>query len=202
MEELANSLAKERSLLVMGRGYQYATCLEGALKIKELTYMHSEGILSGELKHGPLAMVDENMPVIMIVMNVCLLSLLVFSFLFAVKMATSTTSSSYCIESVTSMHNKMTLKRNTLQDSTLTKSQNALEQVSARRGRPIVICTKDTIERVKSHAYKTIMVPETTDCLQGILTVIPLQLLSFHIAVKKGLDVDCPRNLAKSVTVE
>jgi glucosamine 6-phosphate synthetase-like amidotransferase/phosphosugar isomerase protein len=71
MEELATSLAKERSLLVMGRGYQYATCLEGALKIKELTYMHSEGILSGELKHGPLAMVDENMPVIMIVMNVC-----------------------------------------------------------------------------------------------------------------------------------
>ena len=71
MHDLAETLYLERSLLVMGRGYQYSTCLEGALKIKELTYMHSEGILSGELKHGPLAMVDENMPVIMIVMNVC-----------------------------------------------------------------------------------------------------------------------------------
>lgn len=89
-----------------------------------------------------------------------------------------------------------------MQDSTLSKSQNALEQVSARRGRPIVICNKDTVARVKEHAYKAIVVPDTVDCLQGILTVIPLQLLSFHIAVKKGLDVDCPRNLAKSVTVE
>eukprot|EP01134_Creolimax_fragrantissima_P008264 CFRG8264T1 len=156
IEEIAKHFAKERSLLVMGRGYQYSTCLEGALKIKELTYIHSEGILSGELKHGPLAMVDENMPVIMIVMN----------------------------------------------DSTLAKSHNALQQVHARSGRPIVICTKEIEASVKEFAYSTIVVPETVDCLQSILTVIPLQLMSYHIAVQKGLDVDCPRNLAKSVTVE
>ncbi|KNC84812.1 glucosamine-fructose-6-phosphate aminotransferase [isomerizing] 2 [Sphaeroforma arctica JP610] len=156
IEELSKQFATERSLLVMGRGYQYATCLEGALKIKELTYIHSEGILSGELKHGPLALIDEDMPVVMIVMN----------------------------------------------DSTLDKSHNALQQVHARGGRPIVICTPETEAGVKEFAYKTICIPSIVDCLQSILTVIPLQLMSYHIAVHKGLDVDCPRNLAKSVTVE
>lgn len=156
IQDLSETLYKERSLLVMGRGYQYATCVEGALKIKELTYMHSEGILSGELKHGPLAMIDENMPVIMVV----------------------------------------------IRDSTFTKSQNALEQVTARHGRPIVICTQDSVAALSKSAYKTIVIPHTVDCLQGILSIIPLQLLSYHLAVKKGLDVDCPRNLAKSVTVE
>jgi len=156
IQELSESLYKERSLLVMGRGYQYSTCVEGALKIKELTYMHSEGILSGELKHGPLAMIDENMPVIMVI----------------------------------------------IQDSTYSKSQNALQQITARAGRPIVICTADAVEDLSKSAYKTIVIPSTVDCLQSILAIIPLQLLSYHLAVKKGLDVDCPRNLAKSVTVE
>eukprot|EP00121_Abeoforma_whisleri_P012989 Awhi_evm1s11990 len=156
VKELAKDFKEERSLLVMGRGYQYATCLEGALKIKELTYMHSEGILSGELKHGPLALIDEDMPVIMIV----------------------------------------------IKDKTFTKSQNALEQVCARKGRPIVICTDECQELVKKYAYKTIVVPAITDCLQSILAVIPLQLLSYHLALEKGYNVDFPRNLAKSVTVE
>eukprot|EP01137_Pigoraptor_chileana_P017668 Opistho-2@76069 len=156
ISELAELLCHEKSLLVMGRGYQYATCLEGALKIKELTYMHSEGILAGELKHGPLAMIDENMPVLMIVMR----------------------------------------------DSTLQKIQNALEQVTARKGRPIVICTEGDAPLVAKYAYRTIEVPHMPDCLQGLVTVIPLQLLSYHIATLKKYDVDCPRNLAKSVTVE
>ncbi|KAL0974015.1 hypothetical protein UPYG_G00214270 [Umbra pygmaea] len=155
IKSIADELYKQKSLLVMGRGFNYATCLEGALKIKEITYMHSEGILAGELKHGPLALIDKDMPVIMIIMK----------------------------------------------DACYTKCQNALQQVTARSGRPIILCCQDDPELVKN-AYKTIELPQTVDCLQGILSVIPLQLMSFHLAVLRGYDVDCPRNLAKSVTVE
>uniref|UniRef100_A0A3P9IIR2 glutamine--fructose-6-phosphate transaminase (isomerizing) n=1 Tax=Oryzias latipes TaxID=8090 RepID=A0A3P9IIR2_ORYLA len=155
IQKLAAELYENKSVLIMGRGYHYATCLEGALKIKEITYMHSEGILAGELKHGPLALVDKLMPVIMIIMR----------------------------------------------DHTYTKCQNALQQVVARQGRPIVICDKDDQETIRN-SCRSIKVPQCVDCLQGILSVIPLQLLSFHLAVLRGYDVDCPRNLAKSVTVE
>jgi glucosamine--fructose-6-phosphate aminotransferase (isomerizing) len=155
IKKLAEDLYQQKSLLVIGRGFQFATCLEGALKIKELTYMHSEGIFAGELKHGPLALVDKDMPVIVVV----------------------------------------------VQDDTYAKCHNALQQVEARHGRTIVICNKGD-EETKKHAFQTLEVPQIVDCLQGILTVIPLQLLSFHIAVLKNCDVDCPRNLAKSVTVE
>ncbi|KAG0049828.1 glutamine--fructose-6-phosphate transaminase (isomerizing) [Gryganskiella cystojenkinii] len=147
-------LHKEKSLLIMGRGFQNATCLEGALKIKEVSYMHSEGILAGELKHGPLALVDENMPVILIMTR----------------------------------------------DSLYPKVRSALEQVTARKGQPIIIC--NTGDDAISTESKTIRVPQTVDCLQGLLTIIPLQLLSYHLACLAGVDVDFPRNLAKSVTVE
>uniref|UniRef100_A0A8C1U448 glutamine--fructose-6-phosphate transaminase (isomerizing) n=2 Tax=Cyprinus carpio TaxID=7962 RepID=A0A8C1U448_CYPCA len=142
IQKLAAELYQQKSVLIMGRGYHYATCLEGALKIKEITYMHSEGILAGELKHGPLALVDKLMPVIMIIMR----------------------------------------------DHTYTKCQNALQQVVARQGRPIVICDKDDYETIKNSS-RTIKVPHSVDCLQGILSVIPLQLLSFHLAVLRGFDV-------------
>ncbi|XP_069576110.1 glutamine--fructose-6-phosphate aminotransferase [isomerizing] 2 [Brachyistius frenatus] len=155
IKAIANELYQQKSLLVMGRGFNYATCLEGALKIKEITYMHSEGILAGELKHGPLALIDKDMPVIMVIMR----------------------------------------------DACYTKCQNALQQVTARSGRPIILCCEDDLE-VTENAYQTIQLPQTVDCLQGILSVIPLQLLSFHLAVLRGYDVDFPRNLAKSVTVE
>ncbi|XP_008325362.1 glutamine--fructose-6-phosphate aminotransferase [isomerizing] 2 [Cynoglossus semilaevis] len=155
IKDIANELYQQRSLLVMGRGFNYATCLEGALKIKEITYMHSEGILAGELKHGPLALVDKDMPVIMIIMK----------------------------------------------DACHVKCQNALQQITARSGRPIILCCQDD-QDVAKNAYQAIELPHTVDCLQGILSVIPLQLLSFHLAVLRGYDVDCPRNLAKSVTVE
>ncbi|XP_072004977.1 glutamine--fructose-6-phosphate aminotransferase [isomerizing] 1 isoform X2 [Engystomops pustulosus] len=155
IQKLAEELYQQKSVLIMGRGYHYATCLEGALKIKEITYMHSEGILAGELKHGPLALVDKLMPVIMIIMR----------------------------------------------DHAYTKCQNALQQVVARSGRPVVICDKEDTETINT-IKRTIKVPHTVDCLQGILSVIPLQLLAFHLAVLRGYDVDCPRNLAKSVTVE
>lgn len=155
IKTIAEELHHQRSLLVMGRGFNYATCLEGALKIKEITYMHSEGILAGELKHGPLALIDKHMPVIMIIMR----------------------------------------------DACYNKCHNALQQVTARQGRPIIICCQDDPD-ISKMAYKTIELPQTVDCLQGILSVIPLQLISFHLAVLRGYDVDCPRNLAKSVTVE
>jgi glucosamine--fructose-6-phosphate aminotransferase (isomerizing) len=155
LQELATTvLANSKSLLLMGRGYQYATCLEGALKIKEISYMHSEGILAGELKHGPLALIDENMPVIIIM----------------------------------------------TQDSLYPKVQSAFAQITARKAQPIILCNEND-EGIQKGA-KTIRVPKTVDCLQGLLNIIPLQLLSYHLAVKNGCDVDFPRNLAKSVTVE
>ncbi|KAF8966629.1 L-glutamine D-fructose 6-phosphate amidotransferase [Flammula alnicola] len=147
LQELAATVSKNKSLLLMGRGYQYATCLEGALKIKEISYMHSEGILAGELKHGPLALVDENMPVIIIM----------------------------------------------TQDSLYPKVQSAFSQITARKAQPIVLCNEgdDGIPA----GVKTIRVPKTVDCLQGLLNIIPLQILSYHLAVKNGCDVDFPRNL-------
>ncbi len=157
MLEIARKLYEKRSLLIMGRGFNFATCLEGALKVKELTYMHSEGIQSGELKHGPLALVDSTVPIILILMR----------------------------------------------DGVYTKCMNALQQVVARDGRPIIICEQGDAETQKmARDGHFVEVPKTVDALQGILTVIPMQLLSYHLAVLRGCNVDCPRNLAKSVTVE
>merc|ERR550534_2398385 len=155
IHKLAKHFFNQKSLLVMGRGYQFATCLEGALKVKEITYMHSEGILAGELKHGPLALIDKDMPVLMIV----------------------------------------------LRNKTYDKCMNALQQVLARGGQPIIICSEGD-EETKQFALHTLEIPQVPDCLSGILTVIPLQLLSLHLAVSRGYNVDFPRNLAKSVTVE
>merc|ERR1711936_455266 len=153
--EIAKELYEKRSLLIMGRGFNFATCLEGALKVKELTYMHSEGIQAGELKHGPLALVDSTVPIIMIIMR----------------------------------------------DHVFNKCMNALQQVTARDGKPIIICDKGDSETMKM-SENALEIPRAVDALQGILTVIPMQLLSYHLAVLRGCNVDCPRNLAKSVTVE
>jgi len=155
IKEISKEVYEQKSMLVLGRGFNYATCLEGALKIKEITYMHSEGILAGELKHGPLALVDSGKAIIMIIMK----------------------------------------------DNTFVKTMNAVQQVTAREGRPIIICNKGDTESPK-FGSQVLEIPQTVDCLQGLLTVIPLQLLSYHVAVLKGCNVDCPRNLAKSVTVE
>jgi glutamine---fructose-6-phosphate transaminase (isomerizing) len=158
MKSLAERLKDSQSILVFGRGYQYATCLEAALKVKEVSYVHTEGIHAGELKHGPLALVDEDMPVI----------------LFANK------------------------------DHTAPKVHNALNQVIARGGMSnmVIVCTKgdEDVLCFKDKA-ELIEVPETVDCLQCIVSIIPMQLFSYHLAVARGHNVDNPRNLAKSVTV-
>ena len=146
VKEIARRWVNYSSILVFGRGYQYATCIEAALKIKEVSYVHTEGIHAGELKHGPLALIDESMPVI----------------LFANR------------------------------DSTASKVQNALHQVTARgaRDRLIIVSTKGDEYISKFRAKAEILeVPETVDCLQCVLSIIPMQLLSYHLAVAKGLNV-------------
>jgi len=142
----------EESILVMGRGYQQATCLEGSFKFKEVTGTHSEGIHSGELKHGPLALIDDQIPIIMIVMR----------------------------------------------DSIYDKCCNAIQQVKARGGKPILICENEDIE-TRKWADITLGIPKTIDCLAGILTVIPLQLLSLHLAESMNKNVDHPPALVKTV---
>jgi glucosamine--fructose-6-phosphate aminotransferase (isomerizing) len=117
--------------------------------------MHCEGVLAGELKHGPLALVDENIAIIMI----------------------------------------------TTRDSLFEKVQNALSQVTARKGNPILICTENDPE-LQNTPFTKLPIPSISDCLQGLLNIIPLQLLAYHIAILRGHNVDQPRNLAKSVTVE
>ncbi|EDO15084.1 hypothetical protein Kpol_431p11 [Vanderwaltozyma polyspora DSM 70294] len=152
-------LKDQKSLLLLGRGYQFASALEGALKIKEISYMHSEGVLAGELKHGVLALVDEDLPIIA----------------FGTR------------------------------DSLFPKVVSSIEQVTARKGKPIIICNEnDEVWKKKCDKINLVKleVPQTVDCLQGLLNIIPLQLMSYWLAVNKGIDVDFPRNLAKSVTVE
>lgn len=160
IKEICNTQLKDiKSMLLMGRGYQYASALEGALKVKETSYIHTEGVAAGELKHGILALVDENMPIIA----------------FGTR------------------------------DSVFPKVVSVIEQVAARRGRPIVICNERDDVWTRKDSLKhltTLEVPHTVDCLQGLLNIIPVQVTAYWLAVNRGVDVDFPRNLAKSVTVE
>ncbi|KAK1401115.1 Glutamine--fructose-6-phosphate transaminase (isomerizing) [Heracleum sosnowskyi] len=157
MKDLAKLLIAEQSLLVFGRGYNYATALEGALKVKEVALMHSEGILAGEMKHGPLALVDENLPIFVIATH----------------------------------------------DSCFSKQQSVIQQLHARKGRLIVMCSKEDAASMNVGKYvRVIEVPHVEDCLQPVINIIPLQLLAYHLTVLRGHNVDQPRNLAKSVTTE
>jgi glucosamine--fructose-6-phosphate aminotransferase (isomerizing) len=155
IEEIAQRFKEHRNFLYLGRGYNYPVALEGALKLKEISYIHAEGYPAAEMKHGPIALIDENMPVVFIAPK----------------------------------------------DSIYEKVLSNIEEVKARRGKVISIITErdDKILRVSDFV---IQIPQTLEMLMPILTVIPLQLLAYHIAVKRGCDVDQPRNLAKSVTVE
>ncbi|KAF5952452.1 hypothetical protein HYC85_010396 [Camellia sinensis] len=157
MKDLAKLLIAEQSLLVFGRGYNYATALEGALKVKEVALMHSEGILAGEMKHGPLALVDENLPIVVIATR----------------------------------------------DACFSKQQSVIQQLHARKGRLIVMCSKGDAASVSvGGSCRVIEVPQVEDCLQPVINVVPLQLLAYHLTVLRGYNVDQPRNLAKSVTTQ
>lgn len=155
IKEIANEFHKSQNFLYLGRGYNFPVALEGALKLKEISYIHAEGYPAAEMKHGPIALIDENMPVVVI----------------ATK------------------------------DSIYEKVITNIEEVRARRGRIIAIATEGD-EEMKNHADHIIYVPATLEFLTPILTIIPLQLLAYYIAILRGCDVDQPRNLAKSVTVE
>jgi glutamine---fructose-6-phosphate transaminase (isomerizing) len=158
-DELILSIAKEfvamRNFLYLGRGYNFPVALEGALKLKEISYIHAEGYPAAEMKHGPIALIDENMPVVFIAPH----------------------------------------------DNTYDKILSNMQEVKARRGRIIAIVNEEE-PQVKKLADYLIVVPATIDLLAPILTIIPLQLLAYHIAALRGCNVDQPRNLAKSVTVE
>jgi glucosamine--fructose-6-phosphate aminotransferase (isomerizing) len=157
LSKLAQELKDEHSLLIFGRGFNYATALEGALKVKEVALVHSEGILAGEMKHGPLALVDKHMPIIVVCTN----------------------------------------------DGSYEKQQSVVQQLKARDGRLILIVSEDDTEMEKTAPDAVILrVPKVEDCLQAVVNIVPLQLLSYHLTVLRGHNCDQPRNLAKSVTVE
>ncbi len=157
--EVIKKIAKEyhecHNFLYLGRGYNFPVALEGALKLKEISYIHAEGYPAAEMKHGPIALIDANMPVVFI----------------ATK------------------------------DSTYQKITSNIEEVKARHGRIIAIATEGD-DKIAARADHVIYVPATLEFLTPILTIIPLQLLAYYIAILRGCDVDQPRNLAKSVTVE
>jgi glutamine---fructose-6-phosphate transaminase (isomerizing) len=154
-ERIAKKYMNARDFLYLGRGKNFPIALEGALKLKEISYIHAEGYPAGEMKHGPIALIDENVPVVMLV------------------------------------------PRNSAYEKTLSN----MEEVIARSGRAIALCTEGDDE-IRERAEDVIEVPTLNEDLDPLLLSIPLQLLSYHISVLKGTDVDQPRNLAKSVTVE
>jgi glucosamine--fructose-6-phosphate aminotransferase (isomerizing) len=152
---LARHLSSARDFLYLGRGLQYPIALEGALKLKELSYIHAEGYAGGEMKHGPIALIDDGFPVVALAPR----------------------------------------------DGSYERMLGNIEEVRAREGQVIsVVQTGDKLIAGKSH--HVIEVPPAADLLAPLITVVPLQLLAYHIAVRRGCDVDQPRNLAKSVTVE
>jgi glucosamine--fructose-6-phosphate aminotransferase (isomerizing) len=155
VEELARQFHGARDFLFLGRGLHYPVALEGALKLKEISYIHAEGYPAGEMKHGPIALVDENLPVVVLAPH----------------------------------------------DSWREKTLSNLREVKSRDGIAIVVTTREDPE-IAEAADEVLRIPETSPELQPILSVIPLQLFAYHVAVRRGCDVDQPRNLAKSVTVE
>jgi glucosamine--fructose-6-phosphate aminotransferase (isomerizing) len=155
VRDIAKAYAHHNNFLYLGRGVSFPVALEGALKLKEISYIHAEGYPAAEMKHGPIALIDDNMPVVFI-----------------------------CT-----------------QDSAYEKVLNNMEEVRTRRGKIVAVATEgDT--HVASKADHVLYIPRTLGPLTPLLSVIPLQLLAYYMAVERGCDVDQPRNLAKSVTVE
>jgi len=155
IQEVASEYSKSNNFLYLGRGYNFPVALEGALKLKEISYIHAEGYPAAEMKHGPIALIDENMPVVFIA----------------------------------------------TQDDIYDKILSNIEEVRARKGKVIAIATEGD-QRIKSVANHVIYIPKTLPMLTPVLSIIPLQLLAYYTALELGRDIDKPRNLAKSVTVE
>lgn len=155
IKQIAHKYVKATDFLFLGRGYNFPVALEGALKMKEISYIHAEGYPAAEMKHGPIALIDENTPTVFLIPN----------------------------------------------DSLYEKNFSNLEEIKARKG-PVIAIASDGDKNIGKRADDVIHVPNTQDPLFPLLAVIPLQLLAYHIAVARNCDVDKPRNLAKSVTVE
>ena len=155
IEELAHKLHRYENFLYLGRGLNMPVALEGALKLKEVSYIHAEGYPAGEMKHGPIALIDENMPVVVIAPR----------------------------------------------DGLYDKMRGNVEEVKARGGRIIVLVSEGD-EDIAALADEVIEIPHTPELLTPIVSAVPLQMLAYHVAVRRGCDVDQPRNLAKTVTVE
>ncbi|WP_299932706.1 glutamine--fructose-6-phosphate transaminase (isomerizing) [uncultured Pelagimonas sp.] len=154
--KVSNRLAEARDVLFLGRGLMYPLALEGALKLKEISYIHAEAYASGELKHGPIALIDKHVPVVV----------------FAPK------------------------------DSLFEKTVSNMQEVMARGGKVLLVTDSAGAEAAGADVWRTIVMPQVTEVLSPMLYALPAQLLAYHTAVAKGTDVDQPRNLAKSVTVE
>ncbi len=154
--EIARTVTDARDVLYLGRGTGYPIALEGALKLKEISYIHAEGYAAGEMKHGPIALIDENMPIIVIAPS----------------------------------------------DTLFDKTASNMQEVIARGGKVIFLSDAEGIERLGDVAAATVELPTVDPFVAPLLYTIPIQLLAYHVAVLKGTDVDQPRNLAKSVTVE
>ena len=161
-EALAKELHRATDFLYLGRGVHFPIALEGALKLKEISYIHAEGYPAGEMKHGPNALIDEKLPVV--VLATC---------------------------------DRGSAESRLLYEKTLSN----IQEVKAREGIVVAVTTQGD-RHVSKIAHHVIEIPPSSDLLGPILEIVPLQLLAYHIAVRRGCDVDQPRNLAKSVTVE
>jgi glucosamine--fructose-6-phosphate aminotransferase (isomerizing) len=162
IEQIAREFQRATDFLYLGRGVNFPIALEGALKLKEISYIHAEGYPAGEMKHGPNALIDETLPVVVL--------------------ATKE-------------------KGNAASELLYEKTLSNVTEVKAREGKVLAIVTEGDTE-LRELVDHVVEVPATTDLLSPILSIVPLQLLAYHIAVRRGCDVDQPRNLAKSVTVE
>jgi len=155
IRKLAEKYSDKDNFLYLGRGVNFPVALEGALKLKEISYIHAEGYPAAEMKHGPIALIDENMPVVILAPR----------------------------------------------DSVYSKIISNMQEIKARRGKIIAVATEGD-SKITSLADEVIYLPKVNDFILPIMGIIPLQLLAYHMAVLRGCDVDQPRNLAKSVTVE
>ena len=156
MKSTARKLSEARDILFLGRGSMYPLALEGALKLKEISYIHAEAYAAGELKHGPIALIDKHVPVVV-------------------------------------MAHK---------DALFDKTVSNMQEVMARKGKVVLISNQAGLAEAGDDVWAEIAMPDCPDLLAPILYAVPAQLLAYHTAVAKGTDVDQPRNLAKSVTVE